>query len=327
MLNIYNGCAITITNKATGKAWFFDFVANVNIVEDVTTLTDTCTIEVPKKVSWQGITGGAGVNPPIKRGDKILVQLGYDGQLVTRFDGYVKNVHNKTPLRIECEDGMFVLKLKEIAKKAFRNCTLEDLITYLLAGTGIGFKLIDKNIKLGNYRIKESTAAAELNELKKEYGLMAYFRNGDLYVGLTYPFDKVKTERIVYGKRLIEESLEYKRAEDIKLKVKAVSMHNGNEIATVTLGDADGELIEVKLPGLNKAELKAFAQQTLNNAKYDGVRGSVTTFGEPVLHKADRVQLELETANKGTYVNKRVEVQFGTSGYRQVIELGFIVSK
>jgi hypothetical protein len=322
MLNCYNGINITFESKADGKKWLFDFVANTTIVEDTATLTDTCVIEIPKKISWQGAAAN-----PLKRGDKVLVKIGYDGQMVERFAGYVKTVGTKVPVKIECEDGMFLLKLKAIEKETFKNCTLDTLIEFLLRGTGISYTLIDTGVVLGTYRVTQSTVAKELNELKRVYGLMAYFRNGQLYVGFSYPLNNVTTIKIRYAKNLIAENTEYRNAEDIRVKVTATSVGNDNEKKTVTIGDDDGELIEIKIAGLSESELKKFADNALANVKYNGLRGNVSTFGEPVIHKGDKVYVELEDGSKGTFIVKKVEVQSGTGGYKQLVELGPIVNK
>jgi hypothetical protein len=324
-------CSEITISAADGRVWQFNSLKHCTIVEDTATLTDTCVIELPKKTAWQGVPVGAGTNPPIKRGDKIVVKLGYDDELKQRFVGYIRNVNNKTQVKIECEDGMFALKLAAIKKQGFKSITLGALIEHLLSGTGVKYKLIDKDVKLGYYRITKTTVAEELNELKKEFGLMSYFRNYNgepfLYVGFTYPFDSVNTQKFIYGKRIIDDQFEYKRKEDIKVKVKAKSVGKNNKKNEVEVGDKEGELIEVNIFGLDKTELKKFADKTLANAKYDGLRGSFTTFGEPVMNKTDKCYLETMDGNKGTYLSKKITINFGKGGYRQDIEIGQIVNK
>ncbi len=328
---------ITITADDGSRKWQFDAVANGQIIEDTATLTDTCMIELPKKTIWQGATQdantpvGLGDKPLIKRGDSIVVKLGYDGVLKERFSGYIRTVGNKNPMVIECEDAMFKLKLAPIKKEGFKSITLGGLMEKLLVGTTIKYKLIDKNIQLGSYRITQSTIAAELNELKKELGLMAFFinYNGEqfLYVGFTYPFDSVTKHGFYYGNNLIEENFEYKRKEDLKVKVKAVSAQKNNKKIEVEVGDKDGETIDVKIFGLDKNALQKFAEDTLANAKYEGLRGSFKTFGEPFLNKTDKAYIECEDGTKGTYLIKKLDISFGVSGYFQNVELGQIISK
>jgi hypothetical protein len=327
---------ITITAEDGSRKWQFDAVANGLIVEDTATLTDTCMIELPKKTVWQGATPsetepvGLGEKPLIKRGDKILVRLGFDGELKERFSGYIRSVGTKNPMKIECEDGMFLLKLAPLKKEGFKSITLDKLMEKLLASTNIKYKLIDKDIQLGSYRITQPTVASELNELKKELGLMAFFRNYDgeqyLYVGLTYPFDSVTKHGFFYGNNLIEESFEYKRKEDLKVKVKAVSTSKDNKKIEIEVGDKDGEQVDVKIFGLDKKALQKFAEDTLANAKYEGLRGSFKTLGEPLINKTDKAYIETEDGNKGTYLAKKVEVLFGFGGFFQNVELGQIIN-
>jgi hypothetical protein len=318
-------CKVTIEG---GSAWEFTSVASCAITEDTESLTDTCVIELPKKAKWEGQPVGAGGNPPVKRGDRITVQLGYDGDdnLKTRFVGYVRRVSAATPVKLECEDGMFMLKLAAAQKKGFKEVTLGALIGTLLEGTGVRHTLIDKDMKLGPYRITQDTVAKELAELQRTTGLMAYFRNmgGEptLYVGFTYPFDGRKKESFLHGHNIISSGLEYSRKEDVKLKVKAVSIQPDNKRIAVEVGDKDGELRTVYKYNVQEGDLKVFAAAELERFKYDGYQGSFETFGEPAVSKTDVAHVEGEDGNKGNFLIKKVEIKFGADGYRQKIELG-----
>ncbi|MCH4832843.1 hypothetical protein E5F92_009215 [Flavobacterium columnare] len=63
---------ITIESQ---KTWFFTYLANCNVVQDTGTLTDTCTLELPKNIKWEGYLVKNG-KLPIKRGDRITIKLG-----------------------------------------------------------------------------------------------------------------------------------------------------------------------------------------------------------------------------------------------------------
>lgn len=314
------------------QTWVFTALSSCTIVEDTGSLTDTCVIELPKKISWEGST--TGTRPPIKRGDKITVKLGYtppgivphDSDLKVRFVGYVRRVDAKAPVKIECEDGMFLLKVEPTKQKGFPSTTLKGLIGFLLEGTDINYQLIDNDIDLGKYRITRPTIAQELNELKRERGLKAYFRQikekSVLYVGYDYSFDWKNKESFIHTKNIITEELEFRRAEDIKLGIKAISVDRQNRRIEVPMGDKDGEQIEVFINNLKHDALKVFAEKALERYKYTGYQGSIETFGEPVVHKCDVAHIEISDGNQGDYLIKKMEVNFGTNGYRQKIELG-----
>ena len=74
---------ITIEGDET---WLFNAVHEVNIVQDVMSLTDTCEVQLPKKIKWQNAVKNY-EKPPVKRGDKITVKLGYNDELKTIFTG------------------------------------------------------------------------------------------------------------------------------------------------------------------------------------------------------------------------------------------------
>ena len=308
----------------------FTAVAGCTITQDTASLTDTCVIELPKKIKWDGQPVGAGSNPPIKRGDKIIVYLGYDDELKLRFSGYIRRVSATVPVKIECEDGMFLLKLQPAKKKGFKEVSLDGLISTLLEGMDVKYKLIDRDIKLGPYRITRDTVAEELAELQRTTGLMAYFRNIEgkpiLYVGFTYPLDGRRKENFIHKKNIINNELEYRREEDIKLKVKAISIQMDNKRIEVEVGDKDGEVRTVYKYNVKEADLKVFATSELERFKYSGYQGNFETFGEPAATKTDIAHVEGEDGNSGDYLIKKVEINFGTGGYRQKIELGPIIN-
>ena len=307
------------------KTWLFDAVANCNIVEDVSTLTDTCEIQLPKKIKWQEAVAKNG-KPPIKRGDKITIKLGYDGDLQTRFTGFIRSVDAKVPITIKCEDGMFVLKSHKVKPKAFKNASLHEIVSYLLEGTSIQFQLMDKNIKVGNWRLTKTHASEELQELKEKMMLSSYFRriNGEsiLYIGLAYPLDNRKKVKFMHGKNIIDENFEYRDKEDIRVRCEAQSFNAKNKKVTYEYGDKDGDLIKIRMDGLTENELKKYAIEAVERYKQSGFKGSFETFGQPEVSKCDMVEIHASDGNSGVYLVKKLEIEFGTNGYRQKIELG-----
>lgn len=305
------------------QTWKFYALNSCTIVEDTATLTDTCELLLPKRIDWQGAKH---FELPIKRGDKITVKLGYNDNNKIRFTGFIRTVDAKKPIKIMCEDGMFLLKTVEAKKKGYAKVTLKQLISDLLEGTGVAFELIDDDIILGPYRITKNTVAEELNEIKTEFGLRAYFRTvnniSKLYVGFTYPFDSRRHEDFIYGQNLISEDFVYRIADDVKIKVKAISVDVKNKRVEHITGDKDGELYTVYKYNVSKDELKRFAETELTRFKTTGFKGSFETFGEPFVNKCDIAHIEASDNNKGDFLIKKNEITFGMNGYRQKIEIG-----
>ena len=48
------------------KTWLFDKITSAEVVRDTESLTDTCVVELPRKVKWQGENA-----IPIGRGDGV----------------------------------------------------------------------------------------------------------------------------------------------------------------------------------------------------------------------------------------------------------------
>ncbi|MCH4831578.1 hypothetical protein E5F92_002285 [Flavobacterium columnare] len=313
---------ITIESQ---KTWFFTYLANCNVVQDTGTLTDTCTLELPKNIKWEGYLVKNG-KLPIKRGDRITIKLGYDDDLTFKFSGFIRSVDAKNPVKIHCEDGMFLLKTQKAPAKSYKDAMLKDVIGDLLEGTNIEFQLIDNDVKLGKYRITQPTVAQALQELKEKHMLSAYFRTIDdksvLYVGLTYPFDHRKKEKFVHGKNIISEEFEYRDKEEIRAKVEATSFGAKHKKTYLEVGDKDGDVIKIRIDGLTESELKKYAENTLDKYKQTGFKGSFEAFGEPIVSKCDMVEVHASDGNSGTYLIKKNEINFGMNGYRQKIELG-----
>ena len=321
-------CKVEIRGDQT---WLFNAMTDCTIVTDTATLTDTCHIRLPKKIKWEGQPG-----MPVKKGDQIRVWLGYNETLTLLFEGFIRKVSAGTPVSFECEDNMFRLKTAGLEmspeEKSIPDATLDVLIERLLQGTGFKHQVTDNGIRLGTYRITRNTVAEELAELQKEYGLMTYFRviggKAVLYAGFSYPADNRTKEAFIYNQNIVSEKLEYRSQEEIKLKVKAVSVREVNgetQRETVEVGDKDGELRTVYRYGLTKEELEKHARAELDRFKYSGFQGSFVTFGEPVIHKADIAYIENKNGDKGNYQIKKVETKFGTAGYRQTITLGPVI--
>lgn len=156
--------------------------------------------------------------------------MGYDDNLQTAFVGYVRDVGFKTPIVITCEDEMFKLKQMPAQKKAYRSVTLETL----LKDQGLGYRLnIMGEQALGAYRVTADTVAALLGKLA-EQGVRSFFRYEDgepvLYCGVLFERDTKPSQVFKTGLNIIsDQSLQQQKAENMRLRVKAVSLMPDNK--------------------------------------------------------------------------------------------------
>lgn len=315
---------ITFASKTDGTEIVFDFVNEVEIETSYENLTDTAKITIPRKLNFDGKPIAVGVDSIFKRGDSVKIELGYFPDLRTVFEGYVSKVNPKTPIVLECEDKMFILKTTIISKYSKTSVTLKNLLTDII-GDVVEFRTL-LDVELGSFKVSNASVAKVLDTLKSDYGFYSYFVNGVLNVGLAADSSDTQTIEYKFEENIIDDSsLEYQRSEDMRLKVKAVSINSSdNSKIEVEVGDEDGALKTFYTQNATLEGLRQFANLKLTEWKYEGFSGSFTTFGEPYVRHGDTAKLISDKfpEKNGLYEVVSVKRSFGMDGYKQDIELG-----
>lgn len=120
-----------------------------------------------------------------------------------------------------------------------------------------------------------------------------------------------------------DNSLDEQKAEDVKIKLKVVSLQPDNKKKIkVEVGDADGEKRTLHCYGKTEAEAKAWGEQELERLKRDGLTGSFQTFGHVLLDVLDVIGIKIDGERKGKYQVAKNTITYGSSGFRQDITLG-----
>jgi hypothetical protein len=328
-----------LSSHITIGKWSFDYVVDVVINQSIETLTDNCTITIPRKLQWNGAAiamGDSQINaePILKRSDKVVIETGYDGVLKTRFIGYLKDIKTGVPVTLTCEDSMFLLKKGSITKSYPARHTLKQLLTDILP-SGVEFVVPDGAdlVYLQPVNYTKVTPAKILEELKSD-GIYSYFRNisengvtrAVLYSGLAYWTNR-KERSFKYSFNIIKDDLTYKRAEDISLKVTAISISRDNKKIEKSFGDDDGEVRTLHFFELTEADLEQYAKKEIERLKVTGYYGNFTTFGVPSIEKGDVAKI---TGNEyhpdGSYLVKSNKIEFGQKGYREIPVLDTMIS-
>lgn len=301
------------------KKWVFEKITACEIVRDSEALTTTCKLSLPRKVKWKGETSN-----PIKRGDKISVWLGYDDDLQLAFTGYVLRKGFKAPIEVFCEDEMFMLKQKQCVKKSYKNVDIQTLLKD--QGLPYDIKVLGEQ-NIGQYRVNFENVAELLAHLK-ENNIRTFFRLEDgnpvLYCGVLFDHGNEMRQVFETGINIISDSsLDEQKAEDVKIKLKVVSLQPDNKKKIkVEVGDADGEKRTLHCYGKTEAEAKAWGEQELERLKRDGLTGSFQTFGHVLLDVLDVIGVKIDGERKGKYQVQKNTITFGSSGFRQDITLG-----
>jgi hypothetical protein len=280
------------------------------------------------------------LNNAIKVGDEVQVRMGYLGkEMQTEFKGFVAEIQPNQPFEILCKDYVWLLE-REYISKSWASTTLKDVLKYV-AEYGLqkikgGKPIISNqvpNIVLAPYRIDKATAAQALKKLRDDYGLVAYFRGQDLYAGLAYGErlnndDKVKY--IINGKYANvakETNLIFKKKDDLRIKIKAVSFLPNNKKVEAEAGDLDGETRTwiSETPINDKNILKARAEREVEKYKYDGFKGDITTFGIPFCVHGQIIELIdfIYSERNGKYFVDSVQTTVSKSnGFKRKVTLG-----
>lgn len=324
---------LRLTSEISIGQYKFNSCVELEIKSSWDSLTDTCTITIPRKIKWDNKSLAQGAAPMIAIGDKVVVKLGYNFQFKTYFTGYVIAISAKTPVTIECQDAFWFLKQCSGSFSLGSGTTLSQVMSEVekiynsssikkTHGVTINFKPLAGTV-VGTFRADRVSMAFVVKTLKEKLGIISFTRNEILYSGLTYYDDQRGELQRNFTDNVIEDSLEFKKATDIKIKLVVKSVDNKN-LKPVEVGDSDGDTRTYYVAGMSsQAQMKAVGDRELPRFKYTGWHGSFTTFGDVFVKHGDVVELidkQIKDRN-GKYFVKGVTTKFGTGGFRNIIEL------
>ena len=90
-------------------------------------------ITLPRNLPLSGLNIISNTSSPLfGRGDRVLIECGYDGNLKEIFRGYITKVNMGTPMILDIEDQMFVLKQMKAKIEVNKKLTLKQVLQYVL---------------------------------------------------------------------------------------------------------------------------------------------------------------------------------------------------
>ncbi len=341
---------LRLTSRITIGEYTFNNCVEVEVNSGWEDMTDTCTITIPRKVKWQDKDLAAGDSPALAVGNPVTVELGYDFNYSTYFEGYITNIDVKTPVTIQCQDAFWYLKRVNCGKhlqlgtpatriegaKGFtmgRGTTVKQVLEVIediyLSSTlyrtdraTINFIPYGTSIEVGSIRAENVSLAFIFEGLKKS-GVVTFMRGNNLYCGLPYYDDQRNIVERQFDWNITEDSMEQKRAEDTKIKMVVKTLDNKN-LAPVEVGDGDGSTVTFLTSGVtSQTEMRERGERELTKYKYDGWKGSFTTFGDIFIKHGDVVTLtdKVIKDRNGSFFVKKVTTKFGINGFRNEVEL------
>ena len=319
----------------------FDYVTNLLIESSWNTFTDTASITLPNKFIRNNKVIVAGTDNLFKRGDVVEINLGYFPKLERRFTGFLNNIHPETPLILECEDPMWLLKQINLVSKKFINVTIKEVIEYATAGLeNLTIEFDDKDAKIGDFKVDNKgfvNAVTVFEVLKKQFGYNIYFQDGILQVRILNSILSLdKTAHVMDTEfNIIEDNLTFQRDDDVGMVVRFDSKQKDNSVITLFGFKEKGETVisrtpkqggivnSWKVPELSEDLIKQLITRNIDKYIWEGFQGSFMTFLEPTIEHSDRIDfIDNRLPEKdGRYLIKTVVTTFGVDGGRQIVEL------
>lgn len=301
-----------------------DKVSSVEIESSFKLLTDRAVIKLPRNVKLFDKTK---VREVFRRSAPVIIELGYNGEYVKEFEGYITQVSASIPIEITCEDEMY--KLKQLPVNiSFKTVTLKKLLETIAPNYSIDAL---EGAVLGGIRFPNTNAAAVLDKLSKDpYNLYSYMKEKQLVCGKYYSDDsEEETVNFHLERSTVSNELNYKNAEDIILKIKGVSVLSNGSKVTAETGEDGGDEYQLTYYNIeDKAEVQKMVEKDYETKKRGGLDGSFTSFGVPSVRHGLKVNLtsSLYPERTGTYYVESVKKNFSKSKYRQDITLGGAVA-
>lgn len=311
-----------IVFDTNGKKLKLGLLAECEIVCSVDNLADTATIVLPEAVMNQVLN----LENKISRGSGVLIQLGYDGNLETEFEGFVQDITtNDSTLKIVCEDALFLFRVgvKDVELKP---SSLKKIAQYLIDKIDPTFKLsCDYDISYEKFVIHQATGFDVLKKIQEETKANIYFDTTNKTLHIHPPYvEKSGTVRYSMQRNIEKSTLEYKKAIDKKVEVTVESTDSKGKVKSVTTGTTGGEKITWKVGSMSEADIKKVADATLKKNSFDGYTGSFDGWLIPFVKPTYSAIIEDQDYpyKDGTYYVVGVKTNFSESGGVRTITPG-----
>lgn len=158
---------ITIGDKA------FNHITDVTVSRSVNHIAAMAVVKMPVSSvssSTDGrLSGRTATAGTIQPGDPVKIELAYDSEWHTEFQGYIREIRNTIPLEIVCEDEYYQTRSKETSLSG-QAVKLSDLLAD--CGLSVG-KAADLELK--NFVADKVPLCRVLQRLRTEFDLKVFF--------------------------------------------------------------------------------------------------------------------------------------------------------
>lgn len=316
-----NLCSRLTVEPQTGGKVVIDRISSVEISKTVEVLGDKATVVIPKRYG----DGTEKLTYYISAGDRVTLELGYNGELAVEFTGYIREIESGFPMKLHLDDETFFMRQNSFVK-SWKSATLKEVLEYIAPG----YEIDCHDATLGKYQIDNQSTLAVIRDLKERYGFYTAIRGKKIVCKFKYEIVEAKEVHVYdFTKNVKKSALKYKRKEDKKIRVKAVSYNRDGKRVTETVGNKEQYASVKTLSFTDKTakELRELALAEYQRVCFEGFEGTVTGFGVPRTAAGDTLKIvsPREPEREGKYLIESVTVRYGNAYYERVNRLSYKV--
>lgn len=310
---------LTIENQVGGKI-ILERIAGAEINKTIEVLGDKAWVIVPRRY---GDKKDGELLEYIREGDKAKLELGYNGELAVEFEGYIREIESGFPMKIHLDDETYRMRNNQFVH-SWKSVTLKEVLQYI-APT---YDIECHEVVLGKFQIDNQSTLEVIRALKEKYGFYTAIRGQKLICKFKYEIVEEKHIHVYdFMKNVKGNTLKYKRKEDKKIRVKAISYNRNGKKLTETVGSKEQYASVKTLSFTNKTEeqLRELALAEHRRICFDGFEGGVTGFGVTRTNAGDTLQLisAKEPERDGKYLIEGVTVRYGNAYYERINKLSY----
>lgn len=307
--------------ETDGKRFLLQLLTGVKIVSSVENLADIATIVLPQYTRNTVLS----LQEKIKRGSKVLIELGYNDECNVEFTGFVTEIINKDKsLVIECEDALFLFR-NNVKNSVISPASIEKIAKQLVTEIDKTFKVnCTFDFTYEKFTIHEASGFEVLKKIAEETKANIYFDSEAKVLHIHPPFKEIgKTLKYRLDKNVLSSSLEYKNNER-KLEIVIEATDRTGKVYTEKAGVEGGERITRKVSSASVGSLKKIVENEMLLRSGERLEGSFQTWLKPFIQSGDTVDyLDTDYPNQaGKYYATTVTTEFNSSGATRTINLG-----
>ena len=297
-------------------------VEKVEIIRSVEQLADSAVVTLPAAEYNIALD----VEQKIHRGDKIVINLGYDEiGMVQEFVGWVQRVGTDNgAITLECEDDLYLFR-KALTDRQFTNVSLKSLLELVVEGVGGGFSIdCSYSWTYEKFVINNATGYDVLRKIQEECGADIYIQEKTLHVHA--PGEKVgNTIYYDFSQNVQDCDLTYRRTEDRRVRVVVKALLPDGKVKQREYGTTGGDKVVVKCASSDDESMKLRGESEHKRLTFDGYDGNIITWLVPYIKPGDKAVLHDKDYDykDGSYFVRAVSTEFSADGGKRTVELGY----